>query len=603
MARSSQLQEYLTYYRSLKDPQYAVLVTGDWGTGKTYQVREVLPKDKAFYVSLFGLNRVEDVIAAVYTAMFPIKAKLKKIGESVAETSAEIPGLGSLGISGLTSGLIGALLREKVDKEKPIIFDDLERCGLGAKETLGVINLYVEHHGCRVIVIAHDAKMTDEFTEAKEKIFGQTIQIQPQVTDAFAQFASALSKREKEFVLKHQDNIIGIFKESDAQSLRILRHLIEDLVRLTQVLSSTHRSHDQAMAELVRLFAAFNIEWRSNRLQADDLSQREEVEARYSFARHRDEAVKQPPIVAANGRYSAVNLTSTLLQDHVLKQILVEGKFDKDAIRGSLDASAYFLKPQSAAPWQVVINFDKLDDDIVSTAASKMQEQFDERKVLDTGEMLHIFALRMMMSSNGMTDKRIEAVADECKLYVDDLLRAGKLPPRGLNWRWHQEFERSAYGIGYWVTRDYEALFNDVFRHLVDARIKAFEEEFPARAKELLRILERDGQEFFEHVCVTHSGKSQYAMVPILTAIEPEVFVASWMGSPKENWHWICDALNERYKVPTNSEIKVEAEWIKAVVNLLGREAEKASGFAKVRIKRVIPRLPEHLLGPEDADS
>ena len=54
MAGKSHLQDYLEYYCSLEVPQYAVLVTGDWGTGKTYQVRKILPKDKAYYVSLFG---------------------------------------------------------------------------------------------------------------------------------------------------------------------------------------------------------------------------------------------------------------------------------------------------------------------------------------------------------------------------------------------------------------------------------------------------------------------------------------------------------------------------------------------------------------------
>ncbi|WP_352550474.1 hypothetical protein [Mesorhizobium australicum] len=32
------MKKYLDYYRTRKEPHYAVLVTGDWGTGKTYQV-------------------------------------------------------------------------------------------------------------------------------------------------------------------------------------------------------------------------------------------------------------------------------------------------------------------------------------------------------------------------------------------------------------------------------------------------------------------------------------------------------------------------------------------------------------------------------------
>lgn len=219
--------------------------------------------------------------------------------------------------------------------------------------------------------------------------------------------------------------------------------------------------------------------------------------------------------------------------------MLFEGRFDKKAIRESLGASAYFLKSEDAAPWQVVGNFDKLEDDVVTEAAAKMEKQFNKREVTDTGEMLHIFALRMMISSKAIVNKDIATVTEECKAYVDDLLRSERLPHRGLNWDWYRNFEDSAYGVVFWVTEDYRSQFNEVYRYLIDARTKALETQYPARAQELLKIVESDGQKFFEEVCVTHSGKNQYARIPILAANKAEDFVASWMKSPKENWYWI----------------------------------------------------------------
>ena len=108
----------MDYYCSLKGPRYAVLVTGGWGTGKTHQVREAIPTTDAYYVSLFGLNSTDEIVAAVYAAMFPRKAWVKGAANRVDDLTAEVPGFGSLAIKGLTSGLVGAFLRQEVDTKK-----------------------------------------------------------------------------------------------------------------------------------------------------------------------------------------------------------------------------------------------------------------------------------------------------------------------------------------------------------------------------------------------------------------------------------------------------------------------------------------------------
>ena len=38
--------EYLDYYINLENPQYAVLLTGKWGCGKTYFIKKLIEKWK-----------------------------------------------------------------------------------------------------------------------------------------------------------------------------------------------------------------------------------------------------------------------------------------------------------------------------------------------------------------------------------------------------------------------------------------------------------------------------------------------------------------------------------------------------------------------------
>jgi hypothetical protein len=588
----SSLSSFLEYYSSLKEPRYAVLVTGEWGTGKTYQVRQAIPNDQSYYISLFGMDRSEDVIASVYAEMFPRKAQIKKLASSVGETAAEIPGFGSLAVNGLASGLIGAFLRQEVKSDKPLIFDDLERCSLGPKEILGIMNLYVEHHGCRVIVIAHDEKLAGEFVGTKEKVFGQTISVKPQIEEAFLDFHSSLdSAPAKEIIMHQRQNIIGVFVESELGSLRILRHVLYDLARLLNALADTHRSHSEAITEIVCLFAALDMEWRGGRLKASDLARRKETEMIHMMAPTTSGAAKPPPaILVANKRYSLADLTSTVLQDQALHDLFINGNFDAKSIRASIDASSYFLHPGAARPWQIVGGFDDIDDTFVDQALAKMHLQFQNREVHDPGEMLHIFALQMMMANKGISGKSVDDVEADSISYIDDLIAAGRMPPRGFDHDWYDEFEGSSYGFGYWVLSDYQDHFKRVFDHLLNAQQLALKGTFPSLIPEILKYVQTDGRKFRQLFSFTNLGNNHYASIPVLASIDPNEFVQAWLRSPKDNWRAIKYALRERYKgTILTRDLSDEAPWIAEVIRLLKVEADKVSGFQKLRIERIIP--------------
>ena len=67
-----------------------MLVTGEWGTGKTYLTKLLLPwegEDKqSYYVSFFGLKSAAEVDAALYAEMYPSRLaaeeRIKAAGES-----------------------------------------------------------------------------------------------------------------------------------------------------------------------------------------------------------------------------------------------------------------------------------------------------------------------------------------------------------------------------------------------------------------------------------------------------------------------------------------------------------------------------------------
>lgn len=591
------LEEYLSFYQSLEEPGYAVLVTGEWGAGKTYQVLKCISEEKRYYVSLFGVQTVEQLHAEVMAVASP---KLSKASASLNQASEKVAaGGGFFALAGLTPSVFNAIFKRDIKPDRTLIFDDIERSGLVIKDLLGVINSYVEHHKFRVVAIAHDEEVAKEFFVMKEKIFGQTVRVEALVDEAFVSFLEKnIDWRAKKFVSRYRKDILETFSSSEVQSLRVLRHVIEDVGRLSHCLTDKHLSNSSAMSELVKFFTAIDIETRMSRLDRDSLRDRQRVIMGYHLKLRlsKDEKPEKPNLMIADERYNSIDLVSSLLSDNVIFSMLFEGRYPEAEIQECLDSSSYFIEPSEAPPWKVVINFDEIDDTAVEAAREKMNRQFAERSVTNSGEMLHIFSLKMMMVEKGIESGSLEELTASCMAYIDDLLKSGDLPPRGTDWQWYEEFNRSYDGMGYWVSESAADYFKAVWDHLIMAREKALEYQIPKIWGDLKILMLNDAKQFLEKVSPTSNGENKYAMIPLFSHIQAEEFVEVWLSSPKQNWRYISLALANRYSHSRiEHDLKVEKEWVIEVYNELERRVAAESGFQSLRISRVIPKILREL--------
>ena len=157
---------------------YAVLIDGQWGCGKTYFIKEVLIKEirnqiksnnckdykDIIYISLYGIKNTSEISKQIYIDIISKseknKSKMKKKIEAICNSGFKI-------ISDLITSKTGANLIESikfldvfVDMSKHIlIFDDLERCNCDINEVLGYINNFVEHDNVKVILVANEKEI------------------------------------------------------------------------------------------------------------------------------------------------------------------------------------------------------------------------------------------------------------------------------------------------------------------------------------------------------------------------------------------------------------------------------------------------------------
>ena len=155
---------------------YAVLINGVWGSGKTYLYEHELKKEilktengksnrKAnIYISLYGITSVEQLSKELLIS-FLMEVKLrgdknkKKLYKQMNRAMGIFSKTFSFSINGLSIDIDKGIEEIKNNiqfKDMIISFDDFERCNIPVNELFGVINNLVEHCNCKVIILADE---------------------------------------------------------------------------------------------------------------------------------------------------------------------------------------------------------------------------------------------------------------------------------------------------------------------------------------------------------------------------------------------------------------------------------------------------------------
>jgi len=231
-------------YLDSEKTDYAIMLVGEWGSGKTFFVKNLISDDDRFcYVSCYGVSSIEElnyrIISSVYPKIF--NRYTKAIGGVISNNlklkwSEEEVG-GELGVD-----FDGSLLGEVVSRinGKTIIFDDVERMGVSVGGFLSYINGLVEHGGQKCILVGDDKKIgsmshavEDEkvrFNTTREKTIARVYAISPDHEKAIESFGDDVKS---EIFLSNKKEILNVFFRvylaSESKNLRVFRNAVRAL--------------------------------------------------------------------------------------------------------------------------------------------------------------------------------------------------------------------------------------------------------------------------------------------------------------------------------------------------------------------------------------
>lgn len=244
------IRDEIIDFISAKENNGALLVTGQWGCGKSHLVKQIsedLNKTDEYYISvisLFGIENIATLNHCVKEAYLDANTGFwgktaRKVGKVVAETAKDgtgvaatatsfLAGPASAILSGVSQGISSLMsinafdliavknIIERDGRKFVLIFDDFERCTIDKIDLLGAINEYCENKKIKTIIVCDETHIKHkQYSEFKEKIISRTLRLQPNYSDIISSIIEAYEETvdgyKAFFVIQYPAYLSGVF--------------------------------------------------------------------------------------------------------------------------------------------------------------------------------------------------------------------------------------------------------------------------------------------------------------------------------------------------------------------------------------------------------
>ncbi|MBK6483545.1 MAG: hypothetical protein IPG01_10525 [Chitinophagaceae bacterium] len=292
------LDDIVQFYLK-SNTNYALMITGDWGIGKTFYLKNTIfnqiastpifennnVKYKPHLISLFGLKSIEEIQTEILLSIYPFsKNKAVKVGFEIAKALAK----GFLALKNLNF-LIEIASETEINKkslikfaELVICFDDLERINENLKidEFIGYVNSLVENQNIKVIIVANENKIDrTNYFNLKEKVVGNCIEFIQDLSSSYESLINnsfAAYRNYMKFLTENKKFILETFKQNSS-NLRTLHYALFCFHQIYSELKNSTKKTDvlkqmegKIFHELLKFTITISIEYKSGNLSSSN---------------------------------------------------------------------------------------------------------------------------------------------------------------------------------------------------------------------------------------------------------------------------------------------------------------------------------------------
>lgn len=306
----NEIDKIISDYLQVENTDYAIMINGDWGCGKTYYLnndfknlveRMVVPKSnlnkttqkirrffgkrklgneegiyyKPAYISLYRLSSAEDFYQRVFFGVkgWDNNGVIRFFGVGASKLIEYV----GVSVDGKDAKAITFINTNRV-----MVFDDLERIcedKISIKEVLGLINSYSEHDKRKVVIACNEdafvgAEVEDELRKAYKKYKEKSVRFTCNFHSDIAGVYGIVVKQVKDdsyrdFLQNDKDRILYVFNIGGRNNLRTLIFFIDAFEQVFDKVNNVEYK-DDVLTNLMVTILIYTMEYKEGK-SADDL--------------------------------------------------------------------------------------------------------------------------------------------------------------------------------------------------------------------------------------------------------------------------------------------------------------------------------------------
>lgn len=604
--QNQHIVEYLDYYidELQQAPQYAVLLKGQWGAGKTWFIDQYFKGRKYKYplevdrtasekehlsISLNGMRSIADIDNEIFAKLNPFLSHpgVKLVGavlRSAIKLSVNIDLDGDKKPeASIANGAFDHALFDvaKKARKKIFVFDDLERCAIPITELMGYINQYVEHSEARAILLANEIEITKKgddgketersssYLTTKEKLIGKEFEIRQNVSDALASFLDLLNPDAKSLIEKYDKSVELTYIQSGHNNLRALKQALLDYQHLLRKINPAYLENVEFGKQLSILFCIYSLEIATGKFSPSEIETLGQL--RYMSSLAADSELKTKLLRIAE-KYPFIDLSNSIFSKDSWVNIFSLGLNEADKLNQEIKRSIYFKTMEEEPDWKKLWRYRDIDDeDVFYRLLLNVEKSFRERQNDELGVVIHLFGLLLNLSKEGLLSLSEGEISKIGRENVLHLLEERKLPDKD---RWSSyKSDKSWDGLGF-HSRDSIEL-KDLFKFIDEQIVTNAVNSYPEGALVVLKWLEEDKIKFVTELTSDSGRIGDYANIPILKFIPIKTFINAWIIAPSRDKRTVAHVLERRYQTLQGfPEVAEELDWLEALQEEMNKTVE-----------------------------